>query len=697
MKNAVIPPTFLFCFLSILSSAFTQDPSFSWNVSWGNTELDFNPSLATDQDGSVFCTGYFLGTVDFDPGPGQATLTSGSGGFGRDTYISKFDSTGQFLWVKQIGGQSTPHALLMDDAGHLHIGGEFVLTGDFDPGPGIFNMTSSNNSYDLYILTLDHDGNFIDAYQVGGNGQEYFGSMTVDQHGNMLIGGVFTGTSDFDPGIGEAIFTSGMSVFSNDLFVVKYDAGSSFIWAKEISGNIGGGISEIVIDSTNNIYIAGAFDDFRDFDPGLDSIILAAMGGWDIYVLKWNEDGEFIWVRHLGNIDGDNWAHDLVMTNEEDLLVTGHFTGTLDFNTGPGTFEMTATNSDPYIWKLDLDGNFIWSVQFEGVSFDQGRDITLDEHGNIYSTGWFGDVSDFDPGPGNYSLTSSGGNDKDDGFITKLSPDGHFIWAESVGGVEDDYGREVNVDRFGYVFITGNFQGHASFNPMHQKPDSLASKGSWDTFLVRWSQCAETSGEINASGCKDYVSPSGNHVWNTSGDYLDTLTNVAGCDSILTIHLTVTHLNTEVTVQFNASLTAVQEGVTYQWLNCDKGFEAIPEATEQIYFPVASGNYAVILSDGICVDTSACVNAIVVSTDEQDHEAIIRIYPNPAHQKWFVQTVDNTGDIMIDIVDLCGSKHYYGAYFDTDLVEMDADLPPGIYLVRVISGDQQKVEKLVIH
>lgn len=694
MKKIVHTPVFLFTFLLFAYITTAQAPTFSWNVGWGNAELDFNPSLATDEDGSVYCTGYFTGTIDFDPGPGQTTLTSGSGGFGSDTYISKFDSTGHFLWVKQIGGQSTPGEIVIDSEGHLHIGGHFVLPGDFDPGPGTFTMTPLNNSYDLFILTLDHDGNFIDAYQIGGNGEEYFGAMAMDQKGHWVIGGLFTGTSDFDPGIGEAIFTAGVL---NDLFVVKYDGGAAFLWAKEISGNFQGDINAMVVDSSGNIYIAGAFDDYRDFDPGPDSVMLTAVGGWDLYVLKWNEEGEFRWVRHLGNIDGDNWAHDMVINKDEQLYVTGHFTGTLDFNTGPGTFEMTATNSDPYVWKLDRDGHFIWSVQFEGVSFDQSRDVTLDKYGNVYSTGWFGDVSDFDPGPGTYLLISAGGDDKDDGFITKLSPDGHFIWAASVGGKENDFGREVKVDRFGYVFITGNFQGRASFYPYAQTQDSLTSNGSWDTYLARWKQCAETTGEVSASGCNTFVSPSGNHVWNTSGDYLDTLTNLAGCDSILTIHLTIIHLNPEVTVQFNTSLTAVQEGVTYQWLNCDKGFEAIPEATEQTYFPVASGNYAVILSDGLCIDTSACVNAVIVGTHEQEHDSGIRIYPNPAHQNWFIQTTDYTGGLKVEIIDLCGRRQFYGTYAGADQIEMDTHLPPGLYLVRVTAGDRQKIEKLNLY
>ena len=694
MKN-LITPTFLVPLLFAIQLLPAQPPSFSWNVSWGNAELDFNPSLATDEAGSIYCAGYFKGTIDFDPGPGQATLTSGSGGFGSDTYISKFDSTGQFLWVKQIGGQSTPRGILMDGDGNLHVGGEFVLAGDFDPGPGTFNLIPINSSNDVYILTLDHDGNFIDAYQIGGNGQEYFGSMTMDHEGNMLIGGQFSGTSDFDPGIGEAIFTSGTSGFSNsDQFVVKYDPNSNFIWAKEISGNIQGAIKGILVDSDNNLYFAGVFDDYRDFDPGPDSVKLTALGGWDIYVLKWNKNGQFIWVRHLGNIDGDNWAHDMVMTKGQDLLVTGHFTGTLDFNTGPGTFEMTATNTDPYIWKLDRDGNFIWSVQLAGVSFDQGRDITLDEQGNIYSTGWFGDVVDFDPGAGNYMLTSAGANDKDDGYVTKLSPDGHFIWAHSLGGIQDDYGRETKVDRFGNIFITGNFQGEASFYPS-QTLDSLGSNGSWDTFLVRWKQCQQTFGEISPVACDTYTSPSGNYTWDVSGDYTDTITNISGCDSIVTIHLTITTINTTVTLVPNVGLEAEMDGAIYQWLDCDQGYAEIPEETNQFFSAVASGNYAVVISDGLCVDTSACVNVTIVATHEEDRNSGIRIYPNPTQDYWTINMGQQYNQVTVAIYDHYGRQLFYSPYQEIEFIPLSLSLCAGVYTVIVKSGQSSSVMKLV--
>ena len=141
---------------------------------------------------------------------------------------------------------------------------------------------------------------------------------------------------------------------------------------------------------------------------------------------------------------------------------------------------------------------------------------------------------DFDPGPANISSRLRC-NDKDDVYIAKLNHDGEFIWAYGLGGLGNDAGTESVIDPFGNIFITGYFEGLGAFAPQGPSPDTLLSSGSTDPFLVKWRQCLETTSEVDAMSGDSYISPSGHHVWNTSGVYQDTLTNLAGCDSILTI------------------------------------------------------------------------------------------------------------------------------------------------------------------
>ena len=101
--------------------------------------------------------------------------------------------------------------------------------------------------------------------------------------------------------------------------------------------------------------------------------------------------------------------------------------------------------------------------------------------------------------------------------------------------------------------------------------------------------------------CKSYTSPSGKYVWTVTGDYNDTIPNKTGCDSILYIDLTVDALDTSVTATLG-TLYANATGVTYQWLNCNTGYSVIPNDTDESFSPTVIGSYAVKISDGICTD-----------------------------------------------------------------------------------------------
>ncbi|MBI1835872.1 MAG: HYR domain-containing protein, partial [Flavobacteriia bacterium] len=108
--------------------------------------------------------------------------------------------------------------------------------------------------------------------------------------------------------------------------------------------------------------------------------------------------------------------------------------------------------------------------------------------------------------------------------------------------------------------------------------------------------------------CETYTSPSGLYTWINSGTYMDTIQNVAGCDSIMTIVLTIDRMPSTniVTLTNNQLFTALADTVEYQWINCDNGF-SWENAIQQTFTPEHSGNYAVILTNHTCVDTSLCM------------------------------------------------------------------------------------------
>jgi hypothetical protein len=683
--------TILF-FLGALICCDAQLPHHSWSYSWGSSAYDVTSVLAVDRDANVYVAGYFKGTVDFDPGPGSATFTTGLGGFINETYVSKFDSSGHFLWVKHIATdvECITRAMVYDPAGFIYISGYYEGQGDFDPGTATHTMTSSSGSDDNFIVKFDLDGNFVWATSIGGSGDEYGKNIALDKDGHVLIAGSFKGTCDFDPGPGQFIISSKAQLA--DLFVAEYSAGGIFLWAKTFLGSNQGDIFGLGTDHQANVFVTGVFDDRRDFDPGPDSVTVMATGFWDSFLVKLDASGNFQWMHHLGN-DSEAWALDLALDKEDNVHVTGYFSGSLDFDPGPESKVLNAILDDGFVWKLDPDGNLIWVAQLGGVSYDEGRSIALDKNGNVYTSGFYAETLDFDPGPGVYNLTSTGNNDKDDAFISKLNKNGEFEWAYTLGGKEDDLSGEARMDSSGNVYITGSFQGKGGFYPEGTAPDSLVSNGSNDIFLTRWNQCLETYEFFGILTCQSYTSPSGHYVWTESGTYLDTIQNVAGCDSIITIELTISDLALTVHQEEN---TLVGDGAAGQfyWVDCDHNNQIVAQGN--VFTPSVNGHYALVGIGFICSDTSACFSFVMTGIGDENGEKKFRVFPNPAHHSFNIDFDQVYPHVDIALLDQFGRKVYGQSFSALKTIPVSVDLPAGLYFLSVgVAGHVELMKVLM--
>src|SRR5262249_40197050 len=142
----------------------------------------------------------------FDPGPGTYNMTPHA----YDAFISKLDSSGNFVWAGQLGGARYDVAwgVTNDAAGNVYTVGYFQGTADFDPGPGAYNLTPAGPS-DAFISKLDSGGHFVWAGQLGGaTGDVHALAVHLDAAGNVYTVGYFKGTADFDPGPGTYNLTS---------------------------------------------------------------------------------------------------------------------------------------------------------------------------------------------------------------------------------------------------------------------------------------------------------------------------------------------------------------------------------------------------------------------------------------------------------------------------------------------------------
>ncbi len=453
MHRAVTTFPFLLLALAAISEARAQD--FVWAKQLSGTGYDWAVAVATDASGSVFTAGGFQGRLDFDPGPGTYYLTvpGGPNSTVYDVFVSKLDRAGNFVFAKQVGagGWDRAYDVALDASGNIHTVGIFEGTVDFDPGAGTYFMNSWQG--EAFVLKLDSVGDFVWAKQLGT--LTIAEGVAVDVDGNVYTVGYFQNTADFDPGPG--VYNLVASGSSQDAFISKLDAAGDFVWAKQLGGTSDELAYDVAVDAGGDVCTVGRFSGTADFDPGPGTYNLTAGAGIEAFVSKLDSTGNFVWARKPGvaltayavAVDGSGAMYVVGISFVSKLSATGsvlwtkptgggglgaavdvggnvytvgNFSGTRDFDPGPGTYYLTAAGvSDACVSKLDSAGNFLWARQLGGTGTAEAHAVAVDRSGSVCTVGRFWGTADYDPGPSVYNLTSGGFHDA---FISKLAPAG---------------------------------------------------------------------------------------------------------------------------------------------------------------------------------------------------------------------------------------------------------------------------------
>lgn len=256
----------------------------------------------------------------------------------------------------------------------------------------------------------------------------------------------------------------------------------SYQWAKGFGSTGYDDGYSIVVDGLGNSYVAGYFEGTVDFDPGVGTATLTSAGSYDIFFAKYDNNGNYLWANRIGGA-GFDLAFALTVDGIGNVYVTGNFQNTADFDPGIGTANLVSAGSyDMFFAKYNSNGNYIWAKKIGATSGDYGYNITVDASGNVYVTGNFQSTVDFDPGTATANLTSSGNYDI---FFAKYDNNGNYIWAKKIGSTGADYGYGIAVDGTGNVFITGNFQNTADFDP-GATTINLTSAGGNDIYFGKY-------------------------------------------------------------------------------------------------------------------------------------------------------------------------------------------------------------------
>ena len=164
------------------------------------------------------------------------------------------------------------------------------------------------------------------------------------------------------------------------------------------------------------------------------------------------------------------------------------------------------------------------------------------------------------------------------------------------------------------------------------------------------------------------------------------MTNAAGCDSVITLDLTINTVDNSVT-NSSPTLTANAVGGTYQWLDCDNSFSTIPNETNQSFIATSNGNYAVIVSYNGCIDTSACESVNNVLILQNSFETLPNLYPNPTSGNLTLDLGKNQDHITIKISMINGQLISIDEYKFTDKINFEINQARGVYIIEITNQD----------
>ncbi len=477
----------------------------------GSNKVDYGKDVALDKDGNIYAVGYFGDTVDLDPSDSKLEKTA-SGVCDIYVTKYDYSGKLEWAFTIGSSGADMPHTIQVDDSGNFYITGYIGGNADYDPSQSEA-VKSANSGRDFFIAKYDTHGNYkwcITAGNTETNATptdttfEEGMDLCVDKDGNVIAAGVYDGTIDLDPSNGNTnTDTLSSTNGSRDSFIAKYDKDGNFLNCFSIGGTGQDHIHGIRTGSDGSIYAGGFFSDSADFDPSVQTANLVSQGSLDAFIAKYDTNGQYIWAKSFGSSFSDQIRPGaLEIDSKDNLYVAGDFGGSIDFAAAAGESILNCNGrangtGDIFMAKYDNNGNCIWAKGIGGTGGDAAHRIDIDDSGNVYIAGWFNGSVDFDCGTGTSNLISNSTN-ASDAFIAKYGQNGEYLWAKNFGGKAADpanlqMAAGLDVDSKGNSVLTGKFYLDCDFDPDPTKEKILHSVGDCDSFIVRY----DTNGEIN--------------------------------------------------------------------------------------------------------------------------------------------------------------------------------------------------------
>lgn len=359
----------------VFVAKYNSSGQYLWAFNIGGPSLGDNGTvIVTDQAGNVYTGGYFNASADFDPSANTKILDASNG----VVFLAKYNTDGKYQWAFNFGernGNSHPFGLKIDASANLYVAGYIIGTGlDFDPAPGSTAILNSNGMHDIFLAKYNSAGQYQWANNIGGAGADVARDIDLDESGNIYLAGDFQYTVDFDPSAKTANLTSAGGA---DIFIAKYDNDGKYQWAKRF-GSSSSDIAWGVAYTTNNVYLTGSYQGVVNFSPGPAADNLTSNGGSDIYLTKFDANGNYVCAFGVGGAGTDE-ARRMDADLSGNLYVTGAIgSANIDFDPSAPVKNLSANGiNDVFAVKYNWPDNPKPAGTITGSNTCNGQPATL--------------------------------------------------------------------------------------------------------------------------------------------------------------------------------------------------------------------------------------------------------------------------------------------------------------------------------
>lgn len=388
-------------------------------------------------------------------------------------------------WVQQMGTGGISSGVSSDALGNSYATGTVSNPALFD------NVTIACHASDVFVAKYNSSGALLWAKVAGGELLDQGNAIATDANGNSYVAGAIQTNGIYPTVSFDNITLTGHGDY--DWFIAKYDVNGNVVWAKNAGSNLGDIARGIVVDVLGNVYVCGLFSGTMT----VDGSTVTSSGLFDVFLAKYDGNGNLIWIRRAGGT-GSDIAHGITVDSFGNVAIVGEFQNTATF----GSNSVTAAGlGDAFIAKYDSSGTNLW-VRSGGSSTsfatDAAKSIGSDGSNSFVVTGDYTGSATF----GGLSVPNAGSSGTDI-FVAKYDSNGVIQWLHHAGGPHADKGYSIGVDQAGNNWVSG-FAGSGTgivFDTI-----SLPPRGNEYIFLAKY----------NAAGIvqyvKQYAAGSGEHV-----------------------------------------------------------------------------------------------------------------------------------------------------------------------------------------